>query len=261
MTPTKGGNSGVSAATPRPSRCRRLVLLILALAVTGAGLGLRVVPPARAQDVPALYVYLHTDAKVADLERILKTRMTGLRVTVFGRFRDFEEAMVARPPEAVMALPLLLSNQGVPTTLQGLLNNQDAETYSLISVERPLEGDIAGKTIGAVDLLGRDGTQTFVGSLLGTTEVRVKRVTKIEDLLPLLQFSAADGVVVSKRLARTLSDRTRMPLQSRDLPGVRVKLPAVGVRDGRARATVVQQIRGLDGVTNMLLGVDAWRPL
>ncbi|HEY0707781.1 MAG TPA: hypothetical protein VGG33_13340, partial [Polyangia bacterium] len=208
----------------------------------------------------ALYVYLHTDAKVAELERRLKARMTGLKVTVFGRFRDFEEAMVARPPEAVMALPLLLTNQGLPTTLQGFRNNQDGESYALISVERPLDGSLAGKTIGAVDLLGREGTQAFVGSLLGTSDLRIKRVTKTEDLLPLLQFSAADAVLVSKRLGETLATRTRMPLRAREVPGARVKLPAVGVRDARARATVLQQIQGLDGATNGILGVDAWRP-
>jgi hypothetical protein len=233
-------------------------LSVLALVVTLTGR----TPWSEAQTespLPLLYVYLHTDAKVAELERILKTQMTGLRVTAFGRFRDFEEAMGAHPPEAVLALPLVLAHQGVPTTLQGVRGNDDGEPYSVISVERPLGGDLAGKTIGAVDLLGREGTQTFVADLLGTRDIRVKRVTKTEDLLPLLQFSAADGVLMSKRLAQTLAERTRLPLQSRDLPGTRIKLPAVGVRDPKARTTVVRQIQNLNRAANGLLGIDAWR--
>jgi hypothetical protein len=56
----------------------------------------------------------------------------------------------------------------------------------LLSAE-PLDGSLEGKVLGVVDLLGRDGTQQFVAKLLQDHRRQAQaRVTKMEDLLPLL---------------------------------------------------------------------------
>ncbi len=247
-------------ARPRPA-ARALLALTLAPAMTLLALaqGPRA---ARAQEpAPVVYVYLHTDSKFAELERVLKGKLPGLTVTVFGRFRDFEEAMTARPPDAVLGVGALLANLGVRPALQGLRANQDWETYALLSVGDAFERSVAGKAIGVVDLLGRQATQDFVATLLGVdpADIKVKRVTKREDLLPLLQLALADGVVAPAASVRDFTERSRLPLRIRDLPVVHVRLPAVGVRNPDVRERVVSQIRALDAATNQMLGVDAWR--
>jgi hypothetical protein len=86
----------------------------------------------------------------------------------------------------------------------------------------------------------------------------VKRVSKIEDLLPLLEFSAADGVVSSAATLSRLAERTRIPIKTRSLPEGDVGLPAVAVLSGDVQAAVVAAFQNLDPATNLLLGVDAW---
>jgi len=47
--------------------------------------------------------------------------------------------------------------------------------------------------------LGRDGTNAFVRGLVGSN-VKVERVAKVEDLLPLLQMQRADAVILPSRM-------------------------------------------------------------
>jgi len=210
-----------------------------------------------AQTRPTLYVYVHTDSKSATLEKTLQDRMPSLTVTVFGRFRDFEEAMSSRRPDAVVAFTPLLASQNVPVALQGLRGEHDWELYVLLSPEP--SGELSGKVIGVVDLLGRDGTQQFVTKLLKTTDLKLKRVTKMEDLLPLLQFSAADAVLVPAAAVKSVTERSRLPLKVREIPDAKVGLPAVGVLNPKVKDLMVKQVLALDGDTNRTLGVDKWK--
>jgi hypothetical protein len=207
---------------------------------------------------PTLYVYLHRDIKSASLEKALRDQLPALTVTAFGRFRDFDEAVGARRPDAVLALQPLLASYNVPILLQGRRAGQDWEPYVLLARE-VLEGPVNGKLIGVVDLLGREGTQDFVSKLLGTADIRLKRVTKMEDLLPLLQFSAADAVLIAAAEVKSLTERSRLALQVRDLPEARVGLPAVGIFNAKVQALLLQQIRRLDAETSRSLGVEQWR--
>jgi|tagenome__1003787_1003787.scaffolds.fasta_scaffold19927560_1 hypothetical protein len=231
---------------------RAVCALLVSLALAGAS-------AAREPDYrPSVYAFLHTETKSATLAKSLQDKLPGLTVTVFGRYRDFEEAMASRRPDAVIALQPLIGAQRLPVLLQGVRGDHDWEPYVLLTTGAT-DGTLSGKLIGVVDVLGRDGTQEFVTKLLKTPDVKLKRVTKMEDLLPLLQFSVADSVLVPATLVKGIVERSRLPLRVRELPDARVGLPAVGIVNASAREVVLQQIQRLDGDTNRSLGVDRWR--
>lgn len=214
---------------------------------------------AAAESRQTLYVFLHTDVKSTVLERTLQTRLPELSVTVFGRFRDFEEALSVRPPDAVLALEPLLASRRLPAALRGVSDGREVEPLVLISVGSPLTGGLADRTIGVVDLLGRAHTQAFVAALLKAPDIRLKLVTKLEDLLSLLQFSAADAILVPARMVKPFTERSRLPLQVRALPDAAVGRAAVAVLTPSARDAVVRGIQRLDTATNLLMGIDSWR--
>src|SRR3982751_6180122 len=88
-------SDGIPAITGR--RWPLVVPLILALVISlSRSVG--------AETRPTLYVFLHTDVKSTVLEKTLQSSLPELAVTVFGRFRDFEQALSAHPPDAVLAL-------------------------------------------------------------------------------------------------------------------------------------------------------------
>ncbi|MBN2574194.1 MAG: hypothetical protein JXP73_06495 [Deltaproteobacteria bacterium] len=233
----------------------------LCLLVLVAGLPWLWLPSQRAQAQsgrPAVHVFLQLGVKSSALERELQARLPGLEVTVFGRFRDFHDAVNAGRPDAIACITPVLESLGKKPLLQGTRKGTGTEAYVLASVGKPLAGSLAGKTIGVVDLLDREGTQTFATGLLKTTDVKIKRVAKIEDLLPLLEFSAADGVLISTSLLAKFTERTRLPVKTRELPGTQVGLPAVAVLDPSVRDVVLGAFKNLDGRTKKLLGIDDW---
>jgi hypothetical protein len=207
---------------------------------------------------PVVNVFLQLDAKSSVVEKILQEQLPDLTITVFGRYRDFEEGLSSGHPDAILSITPVLVQQGKTPSLQGQRGGKSSESYVLASVNQPLEGSLAGQTIGVVDLLGRDGTQTFLNSLLKEKDLKVKRVAKIEDLLPLLEFSAADGVVLPSSMSNRLLERTRLAIKTRELTSTPVGLSAVAVLNPSVRDVVVKSFQKLDAPTKRLLGIDAW---
>jgi len=249
----------------RPPR-RALVRMGLSLALavaSGLGLPLR----ARADDArPSLFVFLQGDVKSNALEQALQKELPGLAVTVFGRLRDFQDSIASKNPDAIIAIAPLLEQAQAKPSLVGMRGGKEWEPYLLLMTAAAAAAagtnkpSLAGKTVGIVDLLGRDGTQAFAAAATGTPDLKVKRVAKIEDLLPLLEFSAADAVLIPSSAVKRFTERTRLAMAVRELPNARVGLPAVAVRNEKARAVIVQAIQQLEGETRSLLGIDSWSP-
>jgi len=217
-------------------------------------------PRALAQNAkPVVHIFLQLDAKSSVVERTLQQQLPELSITVFGRLRDFEERLTTGHPDAVLSIDPVLQQHGKTVSLQGYRGGKSVEPFVLASVNQALEGTLEGKTIGVVELLGREGTQSFVNGLLKTTNLRLKRVAKIEDLLSLLELSAADGIVLSSSMLATLVERTRLVIKTRELPGALVGLPAVAVLNPAVREIVVRSFQQLDAPTKHLLGIDSWR--
>jgi hypothetical protein len=236
-------------------RHRRWLAALLAL---GALFAWPLPQGAHADGKPVLHVFLQLDAKSGVVEKTLQARLPGLGVTVFGRFRDFDDASAAGKPDAVLSIGPVLDARGSKPSLQGTRGGKPSEPYVLASVGQPLTGALGGKTIGAVDLLSREGTQSFITGLLKTTDVKIKRVAKVEDLLPLLEFAAADAIVLPSSMLAKFMERTRLPIKTRDLPGAQVGLPAVAVLNPAVRDQVVSAFQKLDGPTKNLLGIEDW---
>jgi len=207
-----------------------------------------------------LHVFLQLDVKASVLERTLQERLPELAITVFGRYQDFETSLGDVHPDAVLCIAPVLEYNRQGVSLQGSRAGKIVEPYVLVSSGTPLDGSLDGKTIGVVDLMGREGTQAFLGRLLGSSGVKAKRVTKLEDLLPLLEFAAADGVVMPDAALVRLRERTQLPLKTRVLQNGLVGLPAIAVLNPTAGGTIARAVQRLDASTNGLLGVDSWRP-
>jgi hypothetical protein len=208
---------------------------------------------------PVVHVFLQLDAKSSVVERTLQQQLPELKVTVFGRLRDFEERLTTARPDAVLSIGPILQQHAEMPALQGYRDGKSVEPYSLVSVNQLLEGPLAGKTIGVVELLGREGSQAFVNGLLKATNLKIKRVAKVEDLLSLLEFSAADGIVLPSAMLPALMERTRLVIKAKEVPGGLVGLPAVAVLNPAVRQLIVKAFQGLDAPTKHLLSIDTWR--
>ncbi|HMA96520.1 MAG TPA: hypothetical protein VKP30_27735, partial [Polyangiaceae bacterium] len=172
---------------------------------------------------PKLLVFLHVAVKQRALQSALQGGLPGTEVTAVGRVGDFERALKAGTDAVLASLPVLSSFR-LRVQLQGSRAGASDEKYALIGVSaEPNPAKVA--SVGALDLLGRDGTNTFVYGLLGAAP-RVERVSKVEDLLPLLQMQRVDAILLPSRLFAEVRSASKLLLVSTELRKT-VGLPAV----------------------------------
>lgn len=231
------------------------MLLALCILACFAGPG-----AANAEDA-TLYVFVQTGIRPNKLEKLLNSSMTGVKTTVFGRVRDFQKNLRKSPPDAVLALRPVLEQNALTVTLQGTSGGADAELYVLMSVDEQITPQqLADKVVGTVDLLGRKKMGKFVSVLFNTggAKLKLKRVTKVGDLLPLLQFKAADVVLIPESKVDSVMKSSQLNLRKTKVEGARVGLPAVAILNPAAKAQIVAAVQGLSGSINTKIGVQKW---
>jgi hypothetical protein len=199
-------------------------------------------------------VYLHLAVKQQALQSALQNALPGLVITAVGRIADFDRAL-ADGRDAVLSLPIVLSAKRFEPVLRGERQGALDEEYVLVGTDAGLDV-LRAKSVGAVDILGREGTTSFIHALIGA-QPRIERVTKVEDLLPLLQMQRVDGIVLPARLVPDLRSTSRLVLVERRL-ATRVGLPAVAAISSNAELAI-GAIRRLPRAASLLLGVDQWR--
>jgi hypothetical protein len=210
--------------------------------------------PASGQAQPKLLVFLHVALKQRAFQSELQTALSGVLVTAVGRIGDFERGL-KEGQDAVLTLPLVLAAYGLKGTLQGLRKGSPNELYALAGVDVMPEPSRVG-VVGVLDLLGREGMKGFVQDLMGS-QPRIERVTKVEDLLPLLQMQRVDAILLPARLLGEVQASSRLNLPSRELPRG-IALPAVASIGARG-AGVLSAVKALPASLASTMGVNEWR--
>jgi hypothetical protein len=231
---------------------RRSILVGSALA--GAGVALGGLPRAEAAEL-SLYVFLHSLLEARALGRLFEAALPGVDVWVLTRSRDFSRVRT-RNPDAIVALAPVLVANGFTPVLQGHKGGQASESYALLSTRTVAPSNV--KSVGAVDLFGRREMTRFVSSLLGGNEPQVAPVTKLADLLALLQLGEVDAVLLPTRHAGALIGRTRLSLTVTRLEGKGVGLPAF-YPSSPAGQRLKGMFAGLPSGLLQEIGVDSWR--
>jgi hypothetical protein len=203
---------------------------------------------------PRLLVFLHVAAKQRAFQTELQAALPGITVTAVGRTGDFDRAL-GEGQDAVLTLPVVLAAHGIAPVLRGIRQGAAEERYVLAGTETPPD-PLKVATVGALDLLGRDGMATFVQGLLGGRP-KIERVTKVEDLLPLLQMERVNAILLPSRLVAEVRMASRLNLSSRELTAT-VGLPTVA-KLGASGAQVLAAIKRLPSGITGAFGVEEWR--
>src|SRR5687767_8338147 len=110
--------------------------------------------------MPKLLVFLHLSVKQRALQGELQAALPRLTVTAVGRVADFERGL-AQGQDAVLAAGPVLEARGLQPRLQGYRLGAREEAYSLVAAGRAPDPTQTA-VVGALDLLGREGTTAFV---------------------------------------------------------------------------------------------------
>lgn len=211
--------------------------------------------PTTAGTNPRLVVFWPGRSSSA-LQQSLRSQMAAVDVRVYSRTSSLRRGL-AEGADAVMASPSVLRSNGLSARLTAAGGNDG--TYVAASLTTGLtRSGLSALTVGVVDELGRKGMPTLVAKLIGGTAPKLRRVTKVEDLLPLLQFDIAQAVIVRRRDFAALESRTQQKLHTITLVSHREPL-AVGFVEGGRRSAVERAVRGLNANAKKSLGVDSWK--
>jgi hypothetical protein len=231
-----------------PRGIRLLWLVLLAIPIATA--------EPQANGAGSLHVYVPLDVPARALEKMLAASLPGVAITVFGRYKDFEKAIERDHPDAVISLRPVIEYRKLAPVLQASAGGKASETYVAMSVGDI--GGLAGKSIGAVDLMGRKETTSFFAQRLEMPDLKMTLVTKTEDLLPLLQFQTAQAVVLPQRSVAGLRKKSNLELRTSGLPAIEVGLPALAVTGPRGGG-IRDGVRNLPKEINQMIGVDRWQ--
>jgi hypothetical protein len=209
----------------------------------------------------SLYVFVPTEVRANKLQQKIGSYCSGVDVTVFGRAKDFHNKVKAVPPTAILSLlPVIEHTLLFNAAIMGLRNGVNSEGYVLVSIDKTLGLDsLHNKKIGVVDLLGRKPMRVFIEQLL-KTKIKLKRVTKVEDLLPLITFESVDAIFISESTFKQLKLKSKLNLVATPL-NINIGLASAALSDAIIKDQLKDCLFAFDKKLNSTLGVDQWHTL
>ncbi|PIP80567.1 MAG: hypothetical protein COW84_04555 [Gammaproteobacteria bacterium CG22_combo_CG10-13_8_21_14_all_40_8] len=206
-----------------------------------------------------LYVFVPSSTSPKVMQDNMTALCPNIDVVVFGRGADFRKQLTDSPPDAVLSLSAVIEKStNFKSVLIGLQNGSADEKYVLAGVDKaPDIASISEKKIGVVDLLGRNPMKDYISELF-SAPVKLKSVTKQEDLLPLLSFGAADAIFVPERIFNEIKSKTQLNLVSTPLD-IKVGLARAGFSGGKVKENIAKCIESFNNSLNESLGVEKWK--
>lgn len=206
-----------------------------------------------------VYVFYPSMARPNVVQSALAAKASGHEVTVFGRLADFTAMMTTAPPDVILVPKPLAELFGeFKVFLKGAVGGAPTGDALLLSTGAPVDVSKAGTlNLGVVGILDRKQMGGFVGGVVGGAP-KLKIVTKIEDLLPLLQFKSADAVLVGKDQVEDLKSKSAAQIIATPVPGGKWGyVVAAAANDASAKA-IEPVLKSLGGSEKKMLGVDGW---
>jgi hypothetical protein len=207
-----------------------------------------------------LYAFYPTIVRSQIIQHNLMKACPNAEVMVFGRYNDFVAKIALDSPEAIITKTMVLAQMpGYSIKAAGSFKGSDAEPYVILSVNEKLDPSAATAetTIGIIDFLGRKEMAVFIAQFFSTAP-KLKRVTKIEDLLPLLTFNMAQGVLISEREVSYFKETSNLNFVITPTK-FRVGIVALSVKNGTSSADIVKAIKTLNAETSAMLGATQWK--
>lgn len=214
--------------------------------------------PGESQKATDIWVFEpFTSQSEKELKAGLSQAFPGVHLSIFTRFRDFRKALGKNLPDAILTRPLVLEAfPSIPLVIQfqGSQSGSSMEPFAFIA-NKPLGGK-EEMILGAVDIKGRKETSAWLEEALPEKTVRLKAVSRMEDLMSLLLFDYVDAIVVPTRDIQWFQDKTEKPLLIQDHQ-FKVGLPVIATLPQVDHQQLIQALQKVK-IDDQGMGVDKW---
>ncbi|RYZ93144.1 MAG: hypothetical protein EOP06_01985 [Proteobacteria bacterium] len=190
------------------TKCFEKILLVLALSLS-----------AHAMAAEKMAIFVSGVAKPKDMEKALEKdpALGGIGITVFVNFEDFQKALKSSEyTHGLVPSGLLKYDASLEPQFQLTIKGAQTFKYEVVSLDSTWNKDkIPEGTVGMVNVVGRENAKVYTEELLAPMKFkRVKQVSKIGDLYPLLALGNANYAIFDpKDLEMAQKDFTSKPLK------------------------------------------------
>ena len=187
--------------------------------------------------------------------------MKNMRVVVFASFDDFQLALSSDEINYVLvASAYTRYDQEITPIYQLTLAGHDTFRYVVISLAPEWNRDKIGSgIIGIVNTVGRDNTRLMAEDLLKNKFKRIKQVSRLSDLYPLLALGNANYVMFPQRILQEVQrDFTAKPFEV--LQTAETSLPVIAEIKAKSHKNAAVFAK-INVKTLTVLGMDGLKPL
>jgi hypothetical protein len=205
-----------------------------------------------------LYVFYPSILRTQIMQKKLSQALPGIEVRVFGRYRDFIAKTKSDFPEAILSKePVIQHLGGYSIKQKGIRDNKTDESYVLLSVDkRIVQTKMTNTSIGIFDILGRRGMKKFISNYYSSIP-RLKRVSKMEDLLQLLTFNMVDAILIPEIYIAYFEEISKLQFIVTPVPQMRVGIIALATQS-KGNSRILSNFIYMRDNINTLLDIDNW---
>lgn len=208
----------------------------------------------------SLFVFYPISERPNVIQTKLSQACPGADIIVFGRIQDFISKTQESPPDAILSKPTTLQIfDNYTVQLKGTRKGNTEETYVLVSVEKGVDvSNLANSTIGMIDILGRKEMIKFIQDFLPSTP-KLKRVTKMEDLLPLLIFNMCNAILITENSVHYFKSISKLNFVNTPIPSMKTGIITLAVKNDIKGDQIINKVKNMGSDINSLLEVDSWK--
>lgn len=209
-----------------------------------------------------LYVFYPTTNHAQSIQEKMTNQMPGVIVTAFSRYNDFITKIKAEPADGVITKAVLVKEQlnDYEIILNGKRGENIEERYVILSTDKAfsLESVKNETVIGVIDILGRNGMKTFSKQFF-PIEPKLQRVSKVEDLLPMLSFNMAAGVLVEDVFVEYFKSTSQMKFTIISLPVLKNSSIVFATNKNKKAENILTILKENKKEISDLFFIDQWK--
>lgn len=209
-----------------------------------------------------LYVFYPSTFDFQSMQNKMADALPGINTTVFSRYDEFASKMKTEPPEAVITKPILIQEQFIDyeLILNGERNGKTEGSYVLLSIDTSFTFESINNetSIGIVDFLGRTGMKTFVKNNF-SIEPKLKRVSKVGDLLPFLTLDVASGIMIENVFVEYFKSTSQLQFIVIPLPERNTGIIAFAIKKGKEADKTLSSLKQNKKSICELFCIQQWK--
>jgi hypothetical protein len=230
--------------------------------ISAAGLFIVSLLSSMVSGLEKVYIFYPSTFDFQSVQNSITDALPEITAFVFNRYDDFALKMKSEPPDAIITKPILIHEQfsDYEVVLSGERNGTTEASYLVLSSDTSfsIKSINSESVIGAIDILGRPGMKSFFKRYF-PVEPKLKRVSRIGDLLPFLSLDVASGVLIENVFLDYFKSTSQLQFAVVPLPESTTGIIALAIKKGGSAEKTLNGLKQNNKAICRLFYIEQWK--